>query len=40
MQAVADLRFLEIAEIGIELLQIAVVVAGEAGVEIEAAGCG
>ena len=40
VQAVADLGFLQVAEIGVEPLQVAVVIAGEAGVEIEARGSG
>ena len=38
VQAVADLRFLEVAEIGIEALQVLVVIAGEARIEVEAGG--
>ena len=37
VQAIADLCFLEVAEIGVEALQVGLVVAGEACIEVEAA---
>ena len=40
MQAIADLGFLEIAEIGIEFREIAVVIAGEARVEVKPVAAG
>ena len=40
MQPVADLRFLQIAEPGVELGQIAILIAGEPGVEVDPGGGG
>ena len=40
MEAVADLGFLQIAEIGVEFAEIVVVLSGEARIEIESAAAG